>query len=109
MKPFNAIATAAVAGASLFGASVCAETIGDHPRWKEYMSQANEQAEAFAYGQKTGDFSRFCQILNKREGIVMTFESNYKFVSKDLARRNEAIRILEKCVEDGYLNSHARQ
>ena len=55
MKPFNAIAIAAVAGASLFGTSVSAQTISDHPRWKEYVALNHEGADAFAYRQKTGD------------------------------------------------------
>ena len=36
----------------------------------------------------------------QEEVTVMTFESNREFDAKGLARRNEAVRILEKCVED---------
>ena len=109
MKSINAIATAAVAGASLFGTSVSAQTISDHPRWKEYEALTREQADAFAHGQKTGDYFRFCQVLNKREGVLITFESRYNFGPEDLAKRRDAIEMLDKCVADGYLTSHVRQ
>ncbi len=109
MKPFNAIAIAAVAGSSLFGTSVSSQTIIDHPRWKEYEALVGEIADAFTHGQKTGDYSRFCQALNKREGVLITFESRYNFGPEDLAQRRAAIEMLDKCVADGYLTSHVRQ
>ena len=109
MKHFNAIAIAAVAVASLFGTSVSAQTISDHPRWKEYEALTREQADAFAHGQKIGEYWRFCQVLNKREGVLITFESRYNFGPEDLAKRRDAIEMLDKCVADGYLTSHIRQ
>ena len=109
MKSINAIATGAVVGSSLLGTSVCAQTISDHPRWHEYKALTREQADAFAHGEKTGDYSRFCQVLNKREGVLITFESRYNLGSEDLAKRRDAIEMLDKCVTDGYLTSHVRQ
>ena len=86
MKPFNAIATADVVGASLFGTSINAKTIGDHPRWKEYEALRHEQADAIAHGQKIGEYWRFCQALNKREGVLITFKSGYSFGPEDLKK-----------------------